>query len=124
MAEYSTTSASNDKYTGWNESAPGANTGITGGIKFGANASACRVTVALTTSSVFNVTCTDGSTTHKWNLNDGTALGAAKLKTFTFAVRATDDGTESGTALTYDFEVETDGVIETLLVEEITGGVI
>lgn len=112
------------KYSGYNVSAPGANTGITGGITFSPQASVCRVTVALTTSSVFNVTCTDGSTPHKWGLNESGALNAADLYTFTFAVRANATGLDGGSDLTYDFEVETDGVIECLFVEEVVGPVI
>ena len=103
------------RYTGYNVAAPGPNTAICGGIKFGPNASACRVTV---------VTCTDGTTPHKWGLNGVTALTAGDLFTFVFAVRSTDDGLDTGTDLTYDFEVETDGVIEILLVDEVTGGVV
>ncbi len=112
------------KYSGFNVSAPGANTGITGGINFSPQASVCRVTVALTTSSVLNVTCTDGSTTHKWGLNASDALNAADLYTFSFAVRASATGLAGGAALTYDFEVETDGVIEQLLVDEVVGPVV
>lgn len=105
--------------TVFNGSAPGANAGILGtAIRPGENASAFRVSVALTTSSVFNVTCYDGSTTHKWGLNESGALNAADLYTFTFGVRNTKDGT---TSLVYNFEVETDGVIEYLVVEEIIG---
>lgn len=122
--EYASTPGCSDKYAGFNLSAPGANTGITGGIKFGATAAACRVTVALATSSVFNVTCADGTTTHKWGLNASAALNAANLYTFTFSVRNTHNGQDTGTALTYDFEVETDGVVEQLLVEEVTGAVV
>ena len=113
------------KYTGFNISAPGANTDIiSGGIKFSPQAAVCRVTVALTTSSVFNVECTDGSTTHVWGLNESGALNAGDLYTFTFAVRANATGLDGGSDLTYNFQVETDGVIECLFVEEVVGPVI
>jgi len=112
------------KYTGFNVSAPGANAGITGGMKFSPQASVARVTVALTTSSVINVTCTDGTTTHKWGLNESGALNAADLYTFTFAVRANATGLAGGADLTYDIEVETDSVIEVLFIEEVIGAVI
>ncbi len=113
------------KYTGFNISAPGANTNIiSGGITFSPSASVCRVTVALTTSSVFNVECSDGSATHVWGLNASGALNAADLYTFSFAVRKNSTGLEGGADLTYNFQVETDGVIELLLVEEVVGPVV
>jgi hypothetical protein len=112
------------KYTGFNVSAPGADTGITSGVKFTPSASVCRITIALTTSSVVNITCTDGSTTHKWGLNASAALNAADLYTFTFAVRANATGLAGGLDLTYDVEVETDSIIEILLLDEVVGAVI
>ena len=122
--EFSTTTSSHRKATVFNGSAPGANTGITGGITFSGSAGAARITIALTTSSVVNVSCTDGSTTHKWGLNASSALNAGDVYTFSLGVSATDDGTSTGTALTYDIEVETDSVIEILIIDEIKGGVI
>lgn len=123
--EFSTTTSSHRKATIFNGSAPGANTGIvSGGMTFSESAGAARVTIALTTSSVVNVTCTDGSTTHKWGLNASGALNTGDLYTFSFGVSASDDGTSDGTGLTYNLEVETDGVIEILLVDEIKGGVL
>lgn len=123
--EFSSSGSCHSKYRAFNQSAPGADTAIiSGGLTFSESAAACRVTVALTTSSVFNVTCTDGSTTHKWGLNASAALNAADLYTFTFAVAASDDGTSGGTALTWNFEVESDGVIEYLAVDEVKGGVL
>lgn len=103
----------------YNGSAPGANTGIINAIDGAAvspeRRALWRVTVALTTSSVFNVTATDGTTPHKWGLNASSALNAADLYTFTFGVDPN---------LTYDFEVETDSVIEQLLVEELYTAVV
>ena len=69
-----------------------------------------RVTVALTTSSVLNVTATDGTTTHTWGLNASAALQAADLYDFTF-------GTDPD--LAYNVQVETDGVIEQLLWDDL-----
>lgn len=102
-------------------SAPGANTNIITPITFGDHACACRVTVALTTGSVFNVRVTNGTTAYTQSLNGGTALTANCLYTFTFGVRASTNGT---TALTYSFQVATDSIIQTLFVEEVTGGVV
>ncbi len=104
-------------------SAPGANTNIITPITPGPNASAYRVTVCLTTASVFNVRVTNGSTAYTMGLNGSVALAAGDLYTFVFGVRATSSQTGS-TALTYSFQVETDSVINYLLVEEIIGGVV
>jgi len=123
--EYSAKMVASGVVSIFNGSAPGANTAILAtGLRPSHTASAYRITVALTTSSVLNVTCTDGTTPHKWGLNASAALNAADLYTFTFAVRSTDDGLSTGTNLTYNFEVETDSVIECLFVEEVTGAVL
>lgn len=110
--------------TVYNGSAPGANTNILStGITFGANASACRVTVCLGTSSVFNVYVTDGTNAFTMGLNESNALQAGDLYTFTFGVRKVSSQTGS-TTLTYNFRVETDGVINYLLAEEVRGPVL
>ncbi|ANS05697.1 hypothetical protein [uncultured Mediterranean phage] len=96
----------------FNLAAPGADTGALTALTPRRNG-AFRVTVALTTASVFNVTCTDGTTTHKWGLNQSVTLQAGDLYTFVFGVSA---------ALAYNFEVETDSIIEILQVDEIDGG--
>ena len=104
--------------------APGVSTNIlTTGITFGDAVSACRVTVCLTTSSVFNVYVTDGSTAYTMGLNASGALNAGDLYTFVFGVckYSSDSGT---TGLTYNFRVETDSVINYLRVEEVIGSVV
>lgn len=112
------------------QAAPGANTNIiaTGyqypsvaGIRFTRRASRCRVFVVLTTGSVLNYTVTDGTTAYTNGLNASTALNAGDAYEFEFSVQATTDGTESGTVLTYNFQVETDSVIRQMLVTELTG---
>lgn len=103
--------------------APGANTNIVTPFKVSESASALRVTVCLTTGSVFNVRVTDGTTAYTQSLNGGTALTAACIYTFTFGVRRYSTGTGT-TELTYSFQVATDGVIQTLFVEEVTGPVV
>lgn len=104
-------------------SAPGANTDIFTAVSVSESASAIRITVALTTSSVFDVRVTDGSTAYTIHLNGGTALAAATMYTFTFGARAysTQTGT---TALTYSCRVATDSIINYLLVEEVCGPVV
>ena len=105
--------------------APGANTNIlTASITPSQTASAYRVTVALATASVFNVFC-DSGTDYTFGLNGSTALNAGDLYTFVFGVTHNTDGSlGTGTAVAYNFRVETDGVIQLLLVDEILGAVI
>ena len=103
----------------FNQSAPGANTDILAtAIQPEAEGSAFRVTVALTTASVFNVEVSDGTTTHLLGLNGSAALQAADLYTFVFAAPYQS---QAGVRLSYNFQVETDSVIELLSVEEIRG---
>ena len=85
-------------------------------------ATAFRVTVSLATTSVFNVYVTNGTTAYTQALNDGTSLTAGRLYTFTFGVSRTTQG--GVTTLTYQFRVATDGIIQTLLVDEVCGAVI
>lgn len=110
--------------TVYNGSAPGANTNIlSSSLTPGPNASAYRVTVCLATASVFNVRVTNGTTAFTMGLNASAALNAGDLYTFTFGVRK--NSTQTGTtALSYNFQVETDGVINYLLVDEILGPVV
>lgn len=105
------------KYHTFFKAPPGANVAIigtsvqtAGGISPSVDGTAFRVTTALTTASVLNVTATDGTSTGTWGLNSSTALQAGDLYTFVFA---TDED------LRYDFQVESDGTIEFLGVEEI-----
>ena len=113
-------------------SAPGANTDIpftdalgaaATTFKVGPNAAAVRVSVCLTTGSVFDVRVTDGTTAYSQHLNGGTALTAACLYTFTFGVRRYSTQ-NADTELTYAFRVATDSVIQTLFADEVLGGVI
>lgn len=75
--------------------------------------SVLRVTVCLTTSSVFSVIDSDGTTTFVQDLNGGTALTAGARYAFTIGSTRKDH--------TYDFELGTASVIETLQVEEVVG---
>ena len=96
--------------------APGANTNIfSTSLTPVYSCSAFRVTVALATASVFNVVSTDGTTSYTLGLNQSNALQASDLYTFTFGVHNSN---------TYNFQVETDGIIRVLQVDEIPGGVI
>ena len=101
----------------FNGPAPGANTNIQSGAAdldiVGVSGRTIRVTVALTVSSVLNLEATDGTTTHVWGLNASSALNAADV--YVFDVPAYD-------GLTYNFQVESDGVIEFLMVETVRSG--
>jgi len=97
-------------FRGYNLPAPGANTGISGGVV--PKEGRLRITVALSTSSVVNVTATDGTTTHKWGLSLSAALQAGDLYSWEFDVMG---------ELTYDVEVETDSVIECLTITNPVG---
>jgi hypothetical protein len=105
---------------GYNVSAPGANTDILSADiapldNTGTTGSIFRITLVLATSSVVNVMVDDGSTQFAVPLNDNTAITAEAWYREAFAVRP---------GLTYNFQVETDGVIRILHVEEILDGVI
>lgn len=104
--------------------APGANTNILStAIKVSESAVALRVTVSLTTASVFNLHVTDGTTAYVIGLNASTALQAGDLYTFTFGARRYSSQSNT-TELSYNFQVETDSVIRMLFVEEVSGPVI
>lgn len=107
----------------YNVSAPGVNTNIlaTGltpiypkSIGVGNEASVFRVTVVLATGSVFNYTVTNGTTAFTVGLNASAALNAGDEYVFDIPVHST---------YTYNFQVETDGVIRILWVQEIVGNV-
>lgn len=100
----------------YNVPAPGANTNILAtSLTPKQGVAAFRVTVVLATGSVFNLRTTDGTTAFTSHFNGGVALAAASVYTFTFGVTS---------GLTYNFQVETDGVIRLLQVDEVTAGVI
>jgi len=90
--------------------APGANTDIFTAVTPKDGVYAWRVTVALTTSSVFNVSATDGTTPHAWGLDASGALNAADLYSFEHSVSP---------GVSYSYQIETDGVVEYLAVDEL-----
>lgn len=106
-------------YRGYNVPAPGVNTDIFTAVKVSEGAVALRITVALAVQSVVNLYVTNGTTAFTWGLNGSVAVGAGDLKTMTVPVMAS-----TGTAdLTYTLRVESDGVIQCCIVDEITGPV-
>lgn len=101
---------------GFNVSAPGANTDIlSAAVSPQSTTCALRITVVLATASVFNYTAKQGATTFTCGLNESIALNAGD--SYTFVV-----GANSSTS--YNFQVETNGVINVLNVEEIEGAVL
>lgn len=109
--------------------APGANTDILAADYTATTRCAMRVTVSVATGSVFNVVAEQGpsgaTTTYTFDLNGGTALTASTLYTFTFSATPTATASVGGVLtmvpVDYNFRVETDGVIQLLLVEEVYG---
>lgn len=99
--------------------APGANTAILStALTPTLYSSVFRVGVRLATASVFNVTITPtGGAKILLKLNDAAALTAGAMKTFYVPVRK-HDGAATPVANAYNFEVETDGVISYLQVDE------
>lgn len=98
-------------------SAPGANSDIFSAGQLRAvsqKVALVRVIVVLATASVFNYTVTDGTTAYTVGLNESIALNASDAYEFEIA---------AGSDYTYNFQVETDGVIRHLLVIEVMGAV-
>ena len=98
-------------------SAPGANTDIlSSDITPNYGVSCLRITTQVTTASVMNIMVKKtGNTTQTCALNNNIALLAGALNAFTFGCVSGQD---------YNFQVETDGQIDILQVDEILGGVI
>lgn len=95
------------------KAAPGANTNILSESITPKMGGAFRVTVVLAVASVFNVRASNGSTAYTWGLNRSVALSAGDIYTFTFGVVPAES---------YNFQVETDGIIQKLQVDEVTSG--
>jgi hypothetical protein len=103
------------KSDNFNVPAPGANSDILTTSLTPIYGAAFRITVCLATASVFNVTITRSGTTYTAGLNSSVALNAGDLYTFVFGV---------STSNAYNFQVETNGVIRILQVDEVSSGVI
>ena len=89
--------------------APGANTDILSTALTPKEGSALKITVLLATGSVFNMTVTDGTNTYTGGLNASAALNAGDRYTFTVG---------ADPANSYNFQVETDGIIQCLIIQE------
>ena len=102
----------------FNRAAPGANANILTASLTVQEGCAVRVTVVLATASVFNVVISDGTDTFTCGLNASVALNAGDMYAFSFGLNPNETNSGSGTTLTYNFQVETNGVINILNVEE------
>lgn len=93
-------------FSGYDITAPGADTDIidstgAGRVTPPVGVYALRVTVALTVSSVVNVSASDGTTPFVWGLNASAALNAGDLYVFEFACHS-DPNTDP---ISYDLQV-------------------
>jgi len=98
----------------FNVTAPGANTNILSTSITPRADGVMRLTIVLAVSSVFNVTITNGGTTFTCGLNSSTTLNSGDLYFFSFGMNSSN---------TYNYQVETNGVIRVLQVEECYVGV-
>lgn len=120
----------------FHRAAPGANTAIITkapngstitGLTPQSGVGAFRVTIQLATGSVLDATVSDGTTTTTSHLNGGTALTAGCLYTFCFGVCdrvPTLDQNAAPLPLVWNFQIETNGVIDLLQVDEVANGVL
>lgn len=125
------------RFIGFNVAAPGVSTNIitqdaqgnsiTTGLTPRSKSGFWRITIVLATDSVVDETVTDGTTTFTSSLNAGVALTHGLKYSFDspFAgvIPATQTQTSSPKPLAYNWQVETNGVIRELFVQESdTGG--
>ena len=109
----------------FNLAAPGANTDILAAeLTPNHEGSYFRVTVVLATASVFNHVITDSTgtpVTFTNGLNSSVALAAGDEYVFEFAAPKTTTAGTNTSPLTHNFQVETDGIIRLLVVDEMRG---
>ena len=102
--------------------APGANTDCFTAKSVGPNASALRITICLTTTSKVDLRVSNGTTAYSQHLFANADCTAGCVYTCAFGVRRfANNGT---TLLTYSIRLQTDGIIQTLNLEEVIGPVI
>ena len=104
----------------FNLAAPGADTNIFTAIVPRDNSGIWRISIALTVSSTLNLSVTDGTTTHILALNGNVPLTAASMFNFSIGVTRQD---QSNNNLSYSLQIGTDGVVEFLIIDELTSGV-
>ena len=99
----------------FNQAAPGADTNILTTAITPQYFGALRITIVLATASVVNYTEARSGTTFTCGLNSSVALNAGDAYTFVF---------DCSPSSTYNFQVETNGIIRLLKVSEIPAAVI
>jgi len=112
--------------------APGANTDFVTDFTVAKHCTSLRIAVCLATSSVLNLMMVDAGATSAnvlaAGLNGNVALTAGALYTFSVPVTRTEDGeaddATGSNVINYNFQVETNGVINLLIVDEMVGAVI
>ena len=101
--------------------APGSNTNCFTALTPSDHASAWRMQIAVATGGIIDLRVTDGTTAYSQSLFDGAALTAGRLYTCQFLVSSTSS-LSGTTALTYSIRLQTDSVIQTLIIDEVQGG--
>lgn len=100
------------RHDGFNIAAPGANTNIITSLTPRSQSLKARVSVLLAVAAVFKARITQGATTFDAKFLSGGAVPAGCLYTFDLPLTGVD---------TYNFQVETDGIIQRLHVIELQG---
>lgn len=102
----------------FNLAAPGANTDILGTAITPTVDCEFVITASLSTGSKVDVTITDGTDTHVITLNGNTALTANVMTRMTFPAVALERNSGNGNTLQYNFQLQTDSVVEYFVVQE------
>jgi hypothetical protein len=99
--------------------APGANADIFTAIAPNHQGAVFDCEISLANASIVDVRVTDGSTAYSQAILDGASLTAGTRYSFSFlAPKQTDAATPL--SLTYSLRVRTDGIIQSLIVDEVT----
>lgn len=96
--------------------APGANTNAFTAITPNFQGAVLDIDIVLTTASIVDLRVTDGSTAYSQALWDEVSLTADRRYSTTVLAPAF---TDTGTALTYSIRIRTDGIIRSLIVDEV-----
>lgn len=119
ISDFSNDQVAKRLYQGYNISAPGADTNVLAtNLTPSESVNALRVTVCLSTGSVFNLYTYDGTTAFVNGLNESNALNAGDVYSFAFPI---PNENAAGTSIQFNFQVETDSVFRFLVVDEVIG---
>lgn len=103
--------------------APGANTDIFTALTPSNRCVAFRLQICLTTTSKVDVRVTDATTAYSQHLFANADCTAGNLYTCVFLAAASPTTNAPTKTLTYSIRVQTDSVIQTLLLDELIGPV-